>query len=114
MGCMLSPKNLSSGNDGCLVWRIYKPVCVTIDYKAMQTALSSVRRAILRFICSWIDVKDLWRTSAPAESGRADYKSGICQSISGLSAALSAALILEKGRLPKNPLAAESGDGCAD
>jgi len=36
------------------------------------------------------------------------------QSISGLPASRKAALILEKGRLPKNPLAADSGEGCAD
>ena len=97
------------------VLRIYKPVCVICDYKAMQTALSSVRDAILRFIYSWSGVKDLWRTNArQSPSGWAGYKSGICQSISGLPAAASAALILEKGRLPKNPFEAESGEGCAD
>ena len=42
------------------------------------------------------------------------HKSGICQSIGGLSAATRASLIFEKGLLPKKPLRAESGEGCAD
>ena len=40
--------------------------------------------------------------------------SGMRQSISGLPTAASASLIAEKGRLPKNPLRADSGEGCAE
>ena len=40
--------------------------------------------------------------------------SGSCHSISALPASPNAWLIAENGRLPKNPLRAERGDGCAD
>lgn len=92
---------------------MYKPVCAVYDYIALQTALSSTIGAILRFICSWNGVKEssrLWRMLFKIGG----YRSGICQSISGLLAARSAALILEKGWLPKKPFEAESGEGCAD
>ncbi len=46
----------------------------------------------------------------PAPSTGA-YRSGICQSISFLPAFRSASLILEKGRLLKNPFLADSGEG---
>src|SRR5262249_51830920 len=42
------------------------------------------------------------------------YIFGSCQLISGFPAVRSAALIWEKGLLPKNPVRAESGEGCAD
>ena len=40
--------------------------------------------------------------------------SGICHSIGGFPAFSSAALICENGLLPKKPLRADSGEGCAD
>lgn len=43
-----------------------------------------------------------------------DHTSGSCQSIAGWPAARSAALMRENGRVPKKPLRAESGEGCAD
>ena len=45
---------------------------------------------------------------------RRAHKSGNCQSISGLPASRNSWLMAEKGRLPKKPLRAESGDGWAD
>ena len=44
----------------------------------------------------------------------ADQRSGMRQSTGSRPAATSAALVRENGRLPKKPLRADSGDGCAD
>src|SRR4029450_8777858 len=42
-----------------------------------------------------------------------DYRSGICQRISGFPALRNTALVLENTRLPRNPRCADRGEGCA-
>src|SRR5579859_2328672 len=54
------------------------------------------------------------RTHTPVLPHSHTQMSGSCQSISLLPASRKAALILLKGRLPKKPERADSGEGCAD
>src|SRR5258706_14699339 len=68
-----------------------------------------------RSVCAGADSGSARHTrTVGASASAACYRFGSCQSIAGLPAACSAALIFEKGLLPKKPLRADNGEGCAD